>query len=70
MYTDKLDVNNEAEEKKAEKLDNIASILEQQTRELTVREKAIREKSGEYPRLLCTNVVCLVLNVENGLEKS
>ena len=29
LYTDKLDVNNEAEEKKAEKLDNIASILEQ-----------------------------------------
>ena len=29
LYTDKLDVNNEAEDKKAEKLDNIASILEQ-----------------------------------------
>lgn len=29
LYTDKVDVNNEAEEKKAEKLDNIASILEQ-----------------------------------------
>ncbi len=29
LYTDKLDVNNEAEEKKAEKLDNIASILKQ-----------------------------------------
>ena len=29
LYTDKLDVNNEAEEKKTEKLDNIASILEQ-----------------------------------------
>lgn len=31
LYTDKLDVNNEAEEKKAEKLDNIASILAQMT---------------------------------------
>lgn len=29
LYTDKVDVNNEAEEKKAKKLDNIASILEQ-----------------------------------------
>lgn len=31
LYTDKIDVNNEAEEKKAEKLDNIASILAQMT---------------------------------------
>lgn len=31
LYTDKLDVNNEVEEKKAEKLDNIASILAQMT---------------------------------------
>lgn len=29
LYTDKLDVNNEAEAKKTEKLDNIASILSQ-----------------------------------------
>lgn len=29
LYTDKVDINNEAEEKKAKKLDNIASILEQ-----------------------------------------
>lgn len=29
LYTDKLDVNNEAEKEKAQKLDNIASILDQ-----------------------------------------